>query len=123
MSTLLDFETQCRLRLISPCPLIFNGQQCLEALQVRKVAFTLGIVGVFYLVPIKVKSRLYIMKVQAKSAARLGSYNHHVTGALSLPKRRILALRVLPESLHQLVLLFGVLEEDVTGVSRFSGIC
>jgi hypothetical protein len=63
------------------------------------------------------------MKVQAKSAARLGSYDHHVTGALSLPTRRILALRVLPEPLHQLVLLFGVLEEEVAGGLGFSGIC
>jgi hypothetical protein len=61
--------------------LAFNGQQGLEALQVRKVTFLLGIVVEFYLVPIKAKVWLYIMKVQAKSVARLGSYDYHVIGA------------------------------------------
>jgi hypothetical protein len=66
LSNLLDLETpfvsnvDCALL----CGLIiFNGQQCLEALQVRKVTFLLGIIGEFYLVPIKTKVRLYIMKV------------------------------------------------------------
>ena len=62
-------------------PLVFSGQQCLMALQVRKVTIPLGIVGEFYLVPIKAKARLYIVNVQAKSIARSGSYNHHVIGA------------------------------------------
>lgn len=55
------------------------------------------------------------MKVQAKSVARLGSCDYHVIGAYSLPKYRVFALRVLPVSLHQLVLLFGVSEEEIAG--------
>jgi hypothetical protein len=38
-------------------PLIFNGQQCLGALQVRKVTSLLGIAWEFYLVPIKNESK------------------------------------------------------------------
>jgi hypothetical protein len=45
------------------------------------VAFALGIVEHFTFVQIKAEARLCIMNVQAKLAAQLGSYDHHVTGA------------------------------------------